>query len=216
LSSFGAHSAAGLHHENQDAWIAQGGSQESGILLAVCDGVSSTERGGYAAELLSENLERLYTGSAKVDLEELWSCILETDWELFGLGRGKAACTLSLVWLYGSEALILSVGDSPVLLCRDGLCSQLTESTRKGGLSGFVGMGRGLDERLVQSRLELHPGDVLILVTDGVSGSLSMSEFAACCEEKMKPQACAEKLVDLARHAGSDDDNTAIVLCFAP
>ena len=216
MSGFGSFSMASPRHENQDAWIALDGEAASGILLAVCDGVSSTDLGGHAAELLAENLGAVYKRPGKLGLEDLWNCIIETDWELAGMGRGKAACTMTLVWITGAEALILTVGDSPVLMCREGDCQQLTHAKGRGGLSGFVGMGKGLEEKIDQCRMPLEPGDVLFVTTDGVSGSLSPREFASCWEEVPEPQPCAQRLVRTAREAGSDDDITAIVLLYQP
>ena len=59
-----------------------------------------------------------------------------------------------------------------------------------------------------------HPGDRLVLATDGVWGVLEESHLLDACREYAEPRACAEHLVQLALDRGSRDNCTCAVIAF--
>jgi protein phosphatase len=58
------------------------------------------------------------------------------------------------------------------------------------------------------------PGDRLFLTTDGVHSDLLGSDFVSACQTHPNPQACANRLVALARERGSRDNATCVVIAF--
>ena len=69
-------------------------------LVVVCDGVGSTEEGAWAANIPCARMRELYLSQEKLHRDVFVRSILEIDWELRGKGRGKAACTMVLLWIH--------------------------------------------------------------------------------------------------------------------
>ncbi len=57
-------------------------------------------------------------------------------------------------------------------------------------------------------------GERVILTTDGVHDVLSPADLLAACRLHPEPQACADRLVALARERGSRDNCTCLVIAF--
>ena len=62
----------------------------------------------------------------------------------------------------------------------------------------------------------VRPGDVIFLLTDGVSGVLPAEAIAACWLRTEDPERAAAELVAEAARLGVDDDATALVVALAP
>src|SRR5581483_8655106 len=61
-------------------------------------------------------------------------------------------------------------------------------------------------------RVELEPGDRLLLCSDGLTNMLSDDAIAATLRRHPDPQQAADTLVDMANQAGGDDNITVVVL----
>lgn len=75
-------------------------------------------------------------------------------------------------------------------------------------------LGSELPQPLEVISFTPNAGDRLILTTDGVHNVLLGSQFVAACQTHSEPQACAARLVELARERGSNDNCTAVVIAF--
>ena len=154
---------------------------------------------------------------------------------LQGLGA-----TLVLVWIriMQSKAYLVSMGDSRIYLLRKEKLGQLTEDHTisafllKHGvitpeqaldhpgqhkLSRYIGM-EGEVYPDVQT-IGLHPGDRLLLCSDGLTNMVSDEEiqkilFSARQESSRLPQAACETLVQAAIHGGGTDNITALVIDY--
>ena len=60
----GASRVGSKHEHNQDAWMATGNNLTEGVLIVICDGVSSTEFGGEAAQIVAKKLTDACTSGA--------------------------------------------------------------------------------------------------------------------------------------------------------
>jgi protein phosphatase len=106
--------------------------------------------------------------------------------------------------------------------------SQVASQVRAGNLS-HEQMRRSPEDRdvllraLGQSRennsypdfimCNIHPGDALVLCSDGLWGALTEEQIASIVQNNSAQQACDE-LVRLAGNAGGDEDISAILLSF--
>jgi serine/threonine protein phosphatase PrpC len=81
----------------------------------------------------------------------------------------------------------------------------------KNRLSRAVGVAPKVDVEI--SELRSEPGDRVLLCTDGLSGCLSEDEIAACLSLD-GPQEIVERLLGLADARESNDNSTALVVCF--
>ena len=211
---WGGHSVMGSKHDhNQDAWTCVGNNLVDGTLIVVADGVSSVKFGALTAQKTCEFfLERASQKPYRL-VDDICEDIVQISNRIEEeLGRGKGACTLSILWLYRDDAYLLSLGDSPIFLVRDNTCLKLTSEKHKSGrLREFIGMGKDISEKINRRKLDVKPNDCFILTTDGVAETLKPKDFALrwshCYQD---PVVCSRHLVELAEAMGSDDDNTVV------
>jgi protein phosphatase len=64
-------------------------------------------------------------------------------------------------------------------------------------------------------KLDLEPGDVVLLCSDGLTGMLANARIAAILEEEREPQQACARLVAEANSMGGTDNITVVVGCFA-
>src|SRR5690606_24442248 len=107
------------------------------------------------------------------------------------------------------------VGDTRAWLLRGGECIQLTQDHVMGGAEFRNGLTRalGLEDavRLDFVEGDVQIGDVFVLTSDGVHGSLSERRLRQLAQEG-SAQAAADALVAAALGTGSQDNATALVL----
>lgn len=209
------------HALNEDAWRGLDAGhalvkkQGRGVLYAVADGVSSTRQGQYAAQMTCDRLENFFQQEGEADAKALRNLLLGIDTELSGGGRGRAACTLSALWLYAGEAHVLHVGNSEILRLRGGELVALTPEAGQGSrrqLKSFVGMGK-LDQVLLVEKAPFEVGDVFLLLTDGVREAIpTLAGMAsAWVRAGADPERFAAAVVDKAEEQSVEDDATIVV-----
>lgn len=185
-----------------------------GALYVVCDGVSSTPEGNWAARTACERLATFFEPDLDPRLENLLQLISEIDWELRGKGQGRAACTLAVLWLAGGTATVLQVGDSQVLRVRHGDVASVTD-TRRGAklLRNYLGMGPHVSEVIRIWQEHLFEGDLFFLVTDGVLEVVNPDEMVDLFwRVRGDTRACAEGIITRAAERKAQDDSTVVVV----
>ena len=144
--------------------------------------------------------------------------------ELVGMGT-----TMTVVSLSGQTLSVGHVGDSRAYLVRDGEAVQLTrdhtwvaEQVAAGSMApeeaacdrrrSVLTRAVGIEEDVVvdQSEVELEPGDLIVLCSDGLHGRVSDSEIARAASNN-SPARAAKALVRLANDAGGPDNITVVV-----
>jgi protein phosphatase len=149
--------------------------------------------------------------------------------ELYGMGT-----TLTVAFVEGTKLFVAHVGDSRCYLLDQGELQQLTrdhnvaaEMVRRGLLSPeeaaksrmrhvvtnvIGGAEQGVHVEL--HRVELRPGDTLLVCSDGVTGMLSDARIAEILNEENDPEDACQLLVAEANANGGKDNITAIVARF--
>jgi serine/threonine protein phosphatase PrpC len=221
-------SARGPREDNEDfaAVVRPAPHDEArGLIAAVADGVSSGGQGRLAAQTTVMSLLQDFHG-----VPETWDTTVALD-RLIGAqnawlaghnrrrsGEGTAMSTLTALVLRGHSYTLAHVGDTRAWLLREGDCIQLSQdhSFDHPDLRHALSRAIGLDDhvRVDYSQGELHRGDVFVLTTDGVHGTLRRRELAARAREG-PAQAASEALVQAALAAGSRDNATALVIRVA-
>ena len=144
-------------------------------------------------------------------------------------GREGPATTLTMATLVWPRAYIVHAGDSRAFYLRKGLLRQLTrdqttgeymvdagawteEQARAAPMSGALVSALGADELTpVVGLVDLRPGDVLLLCTDGLTRHLSDQRIAAILESASDAQSACRALVDAALAEGGSDNVTVVV-----
>ncbi len=202
------------HVECEDAWSIYEHDHSVGDgLFVVCDGVSTAGAGLAAAKLACTRIGQFEEPGTRRHPDTLSQLVSEIDWELRGTGR-HAKCTLAMAWVDGSIAHIFTVGDSPVYRLRRGRARQAgaerTGTFRR--LAAFLGMGPAVSEVLTMDRWPLEPGDVLMLMSDGVLEALDEDQLAEIWQDNPNPEDCSKEILAEVARVGVDDDATVIVV----
>jgi PPM family protein phosphatase len=145
-----------------------------------------------------------------------------------GGGEGPAT-TLTMATLVWPRAYIVHAGDSRAFYLRKGLLRQLTrdqttgeymvdagawteEQARAAPIAGALVSALGADELTPAVGLvDLRPGDVLLLCTDGLTRHVSDERIAAILGGANSAEAACRELVDAALAGGGSDNVTVVV-----
>jgi protein phosphatase len=165
-------------------------------------------------------------------LEQLESGIRQTHQRLFAEGGGHGqgpATTLTMAALVWPRAYLLHVGDSRAFYLRKGRLRQLTrdqttgeymvdagawteEQARKAPTAGALISALGGDDLTVAVGLvDLQPGDVLLLCTDGLTRHVPDERIAEILTRAPDSTSACRDLVDDALAGGGSDNITVVV-----
>ncbi len=217
-------SLAGAKPVNEDfagAMLPEEGREDMGVIAAIADGVSAGGKGQEAAQTTVATLVRDYYGTPQtwdttVALDRIIAA--QNTWLTATNRRREPAAgltTLTALVLRGHSYTLAHVGDTRAYLLREGQVTQLTvdhvmpHPDFRHQLMRVV----GAEDRLVVDYLQgdLQVGDVFILLSDGVHGSLRLRQLAELAE-LANAQVIADSLVQAAIRAGSNDNATALVV----
>ncbi len=215
----------GLHRQaNEDAYIAEP------PLFAVADGMGGAQAGEVAAGIAIETLAQ--TTAAGGSLQE---AATEANARIYRLAaedpdRAGMGTTLTAFRLAGARAEFVHIGDSRAYLLRGGELLQLSEDhslvgewVREGAITpeeAAVNRYRSILSRALGTEpqaeldvfsVDLEPGDVLLLSSDGLSGVVPPQRLAQLLTED-DLQECVAGLVREAKEHGGHDNITAVVV----
>jgi protein phosphatase len=201
-------------------------------LIAVADGMGGHLGGGTAAGMAVEALRGV---GSTTDPTALLAALKEAnraiaraavdDPDLTGMGTTATAALLE-----GGILYLVHVGDSRAYLIRDGRIIQVTqdhsvvaEMVRRGALSADAAethparhvitraLGVDADIDIDALRVDLEPGDVVLLCTDGLSGPVADEDILELVEATATLEQAAEQLVQRANAAGGPDNVTVVL-----
>src|SRR5690606_19176817 len=153
---------------------------------------------------------------------ELYAYALEHP-DVRGMGT-----TVTLVGVFGAELILAQIGDSRAYLVRGGQAIQLTrdqsltqrlvdagelteEEAERSERRNIILQALGPDPRVRVdlSQQSLRRDDILIMCSDGLSGSVRKDEIAALAGEHSELSDLCSALIDLANDRGGPDNITA-------
>jgi protein phosphatase len=179
------------------------------------------------------------TDGGQQALKELQTALRQADARLFDeVGRHPEwrgmGTTLTLAVASGRRLFVAHAGDSRGYLHSAGKLRQLTadhtfaaDMVRAGMISrsqqehhpwrhvvtNLLG-GSEPGVRAEVHLLELHPGDVLLLCTDGLTDMVTDEAIAAVLTSEPAPETACRRLIDEANRNGGEDNVTAVVARF--
>ena len=201
-------------------------------LIAVADGMGGHKGGGTAARMAVDALRAVGSTSDPADLlgalRAANTAIVTaagSDPQLEGMGTTTTAGMVDEGVLY-----LVHVGDSRAYLVRAGRMTQITddhsivaEMVRRGALSPTDAeqhparhvitraLGVDTDVQIDALRVDLEPGDVVLLCTDGLSGPLDDDVILKVLEESRSLKDAASGLIAQANAAGGPDNVTVVL-----
>lgn len=147
------------------------------------------------------------------------------------LASRRIATTLCAATIVGQHAFVAHVGDSRAYLYRHGALRCLTNDhtiaalqLRRGDITASefktspfqrtlaqaIGMSPALEVDVLE--LRLHPGDVLIVTSNGLNRALSDADISACLASEGDVEARADLLVRTVHDRGAPDNTTFILI----
>jgi protein phosphatase len=151
----------------------------------------------------------------------------------FGDGERAPATTLTLAMLVWPRAYLIHVGDSRAYYLRRGRLQQITRDQTIGEF--MVNIGAWTEDQAVRAAaarslasaiggaelapsvglIDLEPGDVLLLCTDGLTKHVSDAEIAGVLGGPADAATMCRELVDRALAGGGSDNVTVVVARMA-
>jgi protein phosphatase len=223
---------------NEDAWsVFRVGSASRRLVCVVADGMGGHLAGEVASARAVETIERELHERATDDpamtlgetLEQANALIwkeAQEDPEKSGMGSTVVCAVID-----GAVAHVANVGDSPAYLVSGGTARQLThdhswvaEQVLAGDirpedaeihpyrhiLTRCLGAEETIQVELYQA-IELHPGDALVLCSDGLTAHVRPEEIGPIVASATGAEAAARALADLANERGGTDNVTVVV-----
>jgi serine/threonine protein phosphatase PrpC len=210
-----------VRDENQDAFVERA---DDGLWL-VADGMGGHQGGKLASELIAERVQHVaVTGDVTAVARDLATAIMGANAELRSRGEVQpgfdGGSTVVALCLHGEQGIALWAGDSRLYRLRGGELAQLTRDHSVAEEAGSAGSDSHMLTRAVggadllaleELRLDILPGDRLLLCSDGLYGDLTPQEIAA---RLATPDctAATQDLLALALERGGADNATAVVI----
>jgi protein phosphatase len=213
--------------ENEDSFLVDPEHR----LYAVADGMGGHRAGEVASATAIETLMAAYLGGQRID-----EAVEAANAAVFAKAAENAAMrgmgtTLTAIAVQDGTAVVGHVGDSRAYLMRDGAVSQVTDDhslveqlVREGRLTpeeaqnhpqrAIITRALGIDADVDVDtfRVDLRPGDRLLICSDGLTNMLSDDTIGVTLRRHADPQQAADTLVDMANQAGGDDNITVVIL----
>jgi len=209
---------------------------KKGSFYAVADGMGGHAAGQIASEIALKTVIRAYYADPSPDVAgSLIRAVHEANSLIYDAARMIAersgmGTTLTAVVIRADEAYAAHVGDSRAYLIREGKIRQITEDhswvaeqVKRGALTedeAQFSPFRNVITRSLGNMPTVEPdiiaedlcrGDVILLCSDGLSGSLTADEIRDLAVGKGPSQAAMD-LVDAANDRGGADNITVLVI----
>jgi protein phosphatase len=231
LEAFGLSDPGCVRQNNEDFYLIS----PTGVYI-VADGMGGAQAGEHASKLAVETVAAVIQKNPTPDAETLFQAFREANLkvmkeaasnpDLEGMGTTLVAALES-----GPELLIASVGDSRVYLYNG---SELTGITEDQTWVNEVGRKLGIDETSLKTHpmrhvltmaigvspelrvhsytLRPHPGELIMISSDGLHGVLEPGVMAEKLAGNGSLQAKCERLIEAAKQAGGPDNITVVLL----
>lgn len=199
---------------------------------------------GTTVRMLSQKFEertesRVFKDNGEI-AEMLCEIVQEINRDIFHMGKSAPSYkgmgnTLTFFTVYEGVLSLAHVGDSRAYLIRSSSATQITEDhtlvesmVRKKMISREEASSRpdrniilralGISSELEVDSLsiEIEPGDLIILCTDGLYESVSDERIVECCLENEDMQTLTEELVAIALESGTRDNCTVVAWKYMP
>ena len=226
--------------ENQDACGFWRDTVTGEHLLIVADGLGGAACGSAASQMAVNVIREQYFNpqwQQGAITERLSHAIIHANHEIHHQSEANPSCkgmgtTCVIAAISGKYAFLAHVGDSRIYLIRDQKIARLTRDhsmvqrmledglineeeaethPQKNVLQRAIGPRSDVVPEVRPEPMELFPGDVLILCTDGLSGQLLDEEIFETVQCAVDPQAACDALVEFANRRGGPDNITVAV-----
>lgn len=190
-------------------------ARSHGWLFAVADGVGGQDRGEVASRMTIDIMMREFSTAAPT--QSLSSVLTRAaqvaNTEVYEAAHGSMATTLVACALRFDRAVVAHIGDSRCYLLRRGRVQQLTRdhtvaNETGGGPKNVLSKSIGNQMFVAPdvSEHELLAGDLLVLCSDGLHGSVKDQDLVRLAGSSRDLNVVAQKMVDIANERDGGDN----------
>ena len=215
---------------------------DRGSLFMVADGMGGAEAGEVASqmavELVCRYLRTKRFSSRQSFVKNLKKSIDEANRDIYqesikNEARRGMGTTLTAAAVFGGELFFAQLGDSRGYLVRNGSIAQMTQDqslvaqlVQSGALTPerakvdprrnviLQALGSRKRVEVAVSVVELRRGDWAVLCSDGLSGKVDAEEMTEILKGSSGPNEACQRMIDLAKQRGGEDNITVIVAKF--
>lgn len=209
-----------------------------GLLVVVADGMGAGEGSAAAGRIaVKVFVTGVHAMGRPIGPEELRVPVDVAHRQVIAEGlrlNELAGCTLTALVTDGTAGWIVQIGDSRAYRLRDGLLEQLTVDHNMAWMGAVYGWFAPESPEARRARyqmtrfvghpampepdvlhLQLRPGDVYCLCTDGIADQVPYARLQEALESGRPPREIAAGLAADAQAAGGDDNSTVAVVSVA-
>jgi len=225
-----------IRKRNEDAFIVRPDLSFG----AVADGMGGEQKGEVASRIFVETALEVFSGSSTISGEEELSRIVQRAFGvaneriLAWAGKNKVekmGCTAELIAFCGPAYVLGHVGDSRTYSLRRGQLKQLTRDhslvqeqldqgvvtpaqAQKSRWRNVILRAVGTEDSLAVDLLKgtITPGDLFLLCSDGLTNMVEDVVIQDIMTGPLAPESKVDRLIEMAKRAGGQDNITA-VLC---
>ena len=207
---------------------------------AVADGMGGEQRGEVASRMFVETALEAFSDHSPISGEEELGRIVQRAFgmaneRILAWARNnnieKMGCTAELVAFCGPAYVLGHVGDSRTYLLRRGQLRQLTRDhslvqeqldqgvvtpaqAQKSRWRNVILRAVGTEDSLAVDLLKgkIAPGDLFLLCSDGLTNMVEDSVIQDILTDSLTPESKVDRLIEMAKRAGGQD-NITVVLC---
>ena len=240
MTYFGITDKGSVRAVNQDAFRAEDVPERGAAALVLCDGMGG-ERAGevasetaagafaeYALERFSDDVPPLADDTARE--AAAWANLRVYDRAMRDDACRGMGTTLVAAVITAEDCVIVNVGDSRCYWMAEGQLQQVTKDhslvqemvdaglidrdqarthPRRTVTTRAVGMERRVPCDIF--RIDLRPGDTLLLCSDGLSNMVTDRELAGVLSHETELKDAGEKLLSMALERGAPDNVTVLL-----
>lgn len=215
-------------------------TQQEGLFAVVADGMGGMASGQEASAIAIASLSNSFSSFDRGEAlaPQLRQALCEASGKVFQRLGGLGGSTAIVCLVFREQLWFACVGDSPLYLLRDHqlnrlnqehtVCTQRYEEALLSGstdpssarndpqshaVTSFLGREELDQVDCLLRPLPLQAGDVLLLCSDGVSGTLSEETLLACLQQETPEYSCIAMEQEIRKQNKPGQDNyTALVI----
>ncbi|MBR6114924.1 MAG: Stp1/IreP family PP2C-type Ser/Thr phosphatase [Oscillospiraceae bacterium] len=241
MTVFGLTDKGKVRTVNQDAYRFYEAPGGDACVLVLCDGMGGERAGEIASAaaadaFLDYAVRRFAEPEPPLAVDVAREAAAWANLQVYDRANRDENCrgmgtTLVAVVVSADDTVIVNVGDSRCYWLAEGQLLQVTrdhslvqEMVDQGMISGdearshprknVITRAVGVERRIRTDvfRIDLRPGDKLLLCSDGLSNQVTEQEIADLLKRTKTPEATCETLVSLALQRGAPDNVTVLLL----
>lgn len=208
--------------------------KERGIVATISDGMGGLKYGDIISRYIVRRIEEVFQGDS-LESETISDSIAKISDEIYEKYKRKGGATLATVHVYNNKMNFYSVGDSDIVLIRNGVATIINPKQNYSAIliKNLCRMGENTKEAYLNRKsralvdymgnsnvrvnytclpMKLYDGDVIVVCSDGVTDAVAWNRLPMVVSHEAKRTADGLKLSVKGKNLARQDNYTGIVI----